>query len=328
MKKKFKAIECEQNNTKFYLSSIDRDTLEKNCFVSRAEENLDEGFQRLLNGARANQIAKYLDLGEGVIPSALILSAQKQSKFTFDQSKGEIIFDSKHGNMLVLDGQHRLFGYVKSKINHNVPVVIFNNLEFAEEVRLFVDINTNQKGVSSSLLLDIKKFTGRENSLEERQRSLFDSIAKDSVLVGLVSPKSTSAGKISRKAFYDATKTIFEGGRFSNTEDIHIYAAVKNYLEACDNIFSEIDSKNATLTKTVVFKALFVIFLEVVELSVKKHKNMKVNSLEKELEPIAILNFDRYNGSSAAIINQIAADMRKEINKNNDLSIDFSKDLF
>lgn len=328
MRKEFQVIHCEQNEVNFYLGVIDRDTLESTCIVSRADEDLKKGFQRLLNEGRASQIAKYLDNKKGAIPSALILSAQKRANFKFDKKSGKASFDVSSKNLLVLDGQHRLYGYIKSKSNFNIPVVIFSELLPKEEVNLFIDINTNQRGVSSSLLLDIKNLTGNETTIEEKQRELFDSLEKNSVLSGKLSPRKSSPGKISKKAFYDATKAIFEAGRFADAESIHTYYGVKNFLEASDLVLSTIESKNARLTKTVIFKALFNIFQDVVELCLKKYGNIKMESLEKELKPISILNFENYNGSSASLINQITTDFRREINRNNDISYNFDNDLF
>lgn len=60
--------------------------LEEMCFVSRRKEDGDKGFQRLLSEKRVKEIAKYLDNNKGVIPSALIVSAQPCAKLEFDET--------------------------------------------------------------------------------------------------------------------------------------------------------------------------------------------------------------------------------------------------
>src|SRR5690606_26109779 len=107
------------------------------------------------------------------------------------------------------DGQHRLFGYFLAKNDYEVPVIIFDNLTIPEEVNLFIDINTTQKSVPTTLLLDIKNLTGKENSLESKQRALFDMLNKSSVMTGLMSPAKTQVGKISRVTFNKATSNLF-----------------------------------------------------------------------------------------------------------------------
>jgi hypothetical protein len=39
---------------------------------------------------------------------------------------------------LILDGQHRVFGFQKAQATLRVPVVIYNDLSKAEEARLFI----------------------------------------------------------------------------------------------------------------------------------------------------------------------------------------------
>ena len=58
----------------------------------------------------------------------------------------------------VIDGQHRLYGYSKSKwkSKHTIPVVAFENLPVEEQTKMFIDINHKQKSVSRNLLTTIK----------------------------------------------------------------------------------------------------------------------------------------------------------------------------
>jgi hypothetical protein len=62
--------------------------------------------------------------------------------------------------------------------------------------------------------LDIKNLTGKETSLEEQQRRLFDRLNKDSVLAGLMSPSKSKVGRITRVSFNAATKELFGNGFF------------------------------------------------------------------------------------------------------------------
>ncbi|MGK0747779.1 DGQHR domain-containing protein, partial [Yokenella regensburgei] len=53
----------------------------------------------------------------------------------------------------IIDGQHRLYGYANSEYaaSNTVPVVAFVDLDKKEQVKLFMDINENQKAVSKNL---------------------------------------------------------------------------------------------------------------------------------------------------------------------------------
>ena len=192
---------------------------------------------------------------------------------------------------------------------------------------MFIDINTTQKGVPSALLLDIKQLAGTETKVEEMQRELFDMLNNQpSPMRGLLSPAKSTVGKISRSAFNDATSTIFKEGPLSEHRDIQIvYKGVKNYLTAIDYVFKLSKSKDAKLTKAILFKSVFTICNEVLHRSLQEKGNVKVESLKEILEPLAILDYENYTGSNKATINRVISDMRNELNKYRD---SLSEDMF
>lgn len=314
------AIKCEQNNTVFYIASLNSRILKEMCFVSRKKEEAIKGFQRLLNKKRAKDIAHYLDQSKGVIPSALILSAQDIANIRYDDKTKKLSFEQIGDSLLVIDGQHRLYGLLEAEKDYEIPVTIFSHLNTSSEVKLFIDINTTQKGVPTALILDIKGQAGTETKLEERQRILFDKLNKDSALAGYLLPNESRAGKISRTVFNASTKSLFEGGPVSDLGEEAIYRTVKNYLEAVDVIFKQTENKNARISKTVLFKAIMVIFNEVCEKCLIKYKNVKVESLIDYLYPICQLNFEEYTGTNNATVNKIVNDLRNLLKEKVELS--------
>lgn len=315
-----KALQCVQNNTSFYLATLSSDVLKEMCFVTRKKEDPQKGFQRLLSEKRAKNIATYMDDENGVIPSALILSAQDNATIRYDKTTMKLSFEKASNSLMVIDGQHRLYGFYASQRTYEIPVIIFTNLTTTEEVKLFIDINTTQKGVPTALILDIKNQAGTETKLEEKQRELFDLLNKDSVLAGFLLPNESKAGKISRTVFNSSTKPIFENGVMSSHSVNIIYNTVKNYLEAIDRIFKETENTNAKLNKTIIFKAVLAVFNEVCEKCLLKYKDLKVESLTEFLLPLSELNFDEYVGTNKAtetrIINEIRNLLRDPIQIN------------
>lgn len=313
MRKSVTALECIQNKKKFYMATMESNDLKDMCFVSRRKEEPIKGFQRLLNKKRAKSIATYLDDEKGVIPSAIILSAQDNAKIRFDAKTKKLSFEKCSESMLVIDGQHRLYGLFDANNSYEIPVIIFEGLTSSEEVRLFIDINTTQKGVPSALILDIKSQAGTETKLEERQRNLFDQLDSDSVLSGYLLRNESKAGKISRTVFNGSTKTIFETGPVSNSNDKIIYMTVKNYLEAVDYVFKLSGSTNARINKTILFKAVMSIFNDVCEKCLIKYKDLKVESLKDYLDPLKELNYDEYTGTNKATESKIIGDMKNTL---------------
>jgi len=311
---RYDALECIQNDNTFYIAVIPNDVLGQVCFISRRDEEPEKGFQRTLNVSRAKDIAKYLDDNKGIIPSALILSAQDNAKFAFDNERKRISFLTERSSFMVLDGQHRLYGLLNAKKRYEIPVVVFTGLNTTSEVNLFIDINTTQKGVPTTLLLDIKNLSGRETKKEEKQRDIFDRLSQDSVLAGLMSPSKSKVGKITRVSFNQATNELFESGFFQDKDLETVYRGIKNYLEAAEQVFKRSKSEKAKLTNSTLFRALFAIFNEIVDTALKIHGDLKIDSLVNSLDPISRLPFDFYTGTSNATFNKVVSDMRKELN--------------
>lgn len=318
-----KAIECIQNRKSFFITTINSKNLKEMCFVSRKKEDPLKGFQRLLNSKRAKDIANYLDMNKGIIPSALILSAQDNAGIRFDKENMIVSFEKTKDSLLVIDGQHRLFGLYEAKEDYDIPVIVFQNLTSTEEVRLFIDINTTQKGVPSALLLDIKNQAGTETKLEEKQRNLFTKLNEDSVLAGYLSPNESQVGKISRNVFNVATKPIFENGPVSNMGEEIIYKTVKNYLEAIDRIFKLSQDKQARLNKSIIFKGIFAVFNEVCEKCLLKYQNVKIESLEEYLDPLKEISYSEYIGTNKSTEAKVVNDIRKILRE----PVVFSEDM-
>lgn len=311
---KSQALLCTQNNHPFYLTILSKDVLRKVCTISRRDDDPEKGFQRSLNNARAKNIAKYLDEYQGSIPTALIISVQKNASFSYDQTSGNISFIPNKNSFMVLDGQHRLWGIFHTKKDYDIPVVLFSSLSTSEEVSYFIDINTNQKGVPRTLLLDIKNLTGKEDTKEKKQRELFNKLNTSSVMAGLMSPAKSQVGKITRVSFNQATNTVFDTGFFQDKDIETVYKGVSNYLEAVEKVFKKSKSEKAKLTNSTMFRAVFSIFNEIIDKCFNEKGDLKPKSIESILEPIATISFDNYTGTSNATLSAIITDMKAQLN--------------
>lgn len=311
----FNALVCTQNKKEFYIAILPTEILKKVCYVSSRDTDPKEGFQRSLNESRAKDIANYMNLRDGIIPSAIILSAQDSVQFSHNKGNETISFKENSHGFMVLDGQHRLFGLFKSEKNYEIPVVIFNNLNTTDEVNLFIDINTTQKGVPTTLLLDIKNLSGKETKKEDKQRKLFDLLNEDSVMAGLFSPSKSRVGKITRVVFNQATNEIFETGFFKDKDVNTIHKGLKNYLSALETTLIKSKSQKAKITNGLIFRAALGVFQDIIDLSLEKHGNLKEDALAICLEPISRVNYDSYTGTSHATFNSLLTEMRDEIKK-------------
>lgn len=285
----YPCLSLSQNKHRFYLTSIPVSDLFSHCFVtSRDEDNLN-GFQRQLSQARADDIAAYLNQGAGSIPTTVILSAQEDSGLKYNSRSKQVSFERIDKGFLVLDGQHRLWGYQicfqRFGKDHRVPVVIYDGLSRAEETRLFIDINTKQVGVPAALLLDIKQLAQIESERDSILRDIFDAIKKSRKLSlsAQLSPAKSVTGKISRVTFNRAIGQALDSSILQGLDNKKRILLITNYLEAFEKTMDD----QKLLTRSAFLEAIFDVFEQAVRQSLLTYKNAKTDSLRKVIAPIA-----------------------------------------
>ena len=281
---KFSISLVSQGDSRFYTLTVPSDILAKTCFVSTRDQNPIDGFQRLLDESRAQGVADYIDNG-GTIPTAVILSAQPEAELEITGGGKTIKFKEHPKAFLILDGQHRVYGFSKAKTNIRVPVVIYNNLNRKDESRIFIDINTKQKPVSNELLFDIKNLAEYETDSEQLLREIFDLFYDDpkSCLMGYTSPAIKSRLKISRVTFNSAFSPIIKN--FGDKDAAEIYEICNAYLSAFFNGLKKLNIEES-ITNSVVFKSTVAIFPHVAQRTKDKYSNYGKDSFSEILSPL------------------------------------------
>lgn len=318
----YRALLITQNGRRFFFATIPVDSLFPYCFVARRDEDPAHGFQRLLTESRADDIARYLSQGNGSIPSNIVLSAQPEAELRYTARAGSISFRPREGAFLVLDGQHRLWGYQKCRLRHRVPVAIYSGLSRAEEAKLFIDINTTQRGVPAALLLDIKQLAEIESTKEQLLRDIFDKLNVDSKspLTGKLSATQSLAGRISRVTFNRALGNALSSGVLLEAQPEARYRLILNYLNAFD---AEMPKK-ALLLRSAYFEAVFELLDEVVRSALALHGNAKQESLQKVIRPLAQLSYSTSPGGRAlptkkVIVSLMQAALRKSVSLSDEM---------
>lgn len=284
---RYSASLVQQAGKQFYSVTLPTDVLAKCCFVTSRAENPLEGFQRVLDKKRAQEIADYIDAEKGTIPGSIILSAQPDAKLTVLGRGKTIEFTFTPKAFLVLDGQHRVYGFSLAETALRVPAVIYSGLTHTEEARLFIDINTKQRQVPNELLLDIKQLAQRENERDTLLRQTFDLFATDSAstLLGLMSPASRQSNKISRVTFNLAMKSTLSV--FSSPTPEAVFQITNAYLAAFAEVLNEL-GLGERLTAPTVFRAIMDTFPEVARISAAQHgKTFTKNKFAAVISPIA-----------------------------------------
>lgn len=275
-----------QGKRRFYTLTMPSDILSDTCFVTTRYDDPKEGFQRRLDKKRAQEIADYIDTGLGTIPNSIVLSAQPEAELRVIGRGKTLEFRRHNKAFLVLDGQHRVYGFSLAKTTLRVPVVIYNGLSRMDESRLFIDINTKQRPVPNELLLDIRKLAEYESDVDRLMGEIFDSFSSEtgSPLKGLMSPAERSRGKISRVTFNAALKPLVTA--FQDSEPTEIYGVLSSYLTAFIRGADKIKA-TGVITKPPVFRAALLLFKEVGQRVQDKHgKHYTVDTFTEVMEPM------------------------------------------
>lgn len=264
------------------------DVLARTCAVSTRKEEPKKGFQRTLDEKRAADIARYIENG-GTIPNSIVLSAQSAADLKIIGGSKTVEFSDKPGAFLILDGQHRVYGFSKTKKTVRVPVVLYNNLTRKDETLLFIDINTKQRPVPAQLLLDIKRLAEIEDESEAMLREIFDAFHKTlgSALLGLMAPFETEKNKITRVTFNAAVKPLLE--LFAGRQTKEIYDILNSYLHAASTLLKK-KSTETIVCKPVVFRSLIGLFPFVAQRVQDKFSGDYSSSNFSEILSIAFAN--------------------------------------
>lgn len=172
MQNKIPAIKGTMGGHDYYEFSIEPEKLLKIGYVlhrSEANKNMMPTYQRIIKKKRLKEVKNFIDEG-GYFPNSLIISIDTKGKdLQFDQSAtkvegalsklGILHLPKKYHSAYIIDGQHRLYGYSDSVYakSNTIPVVAFVNLDRSEQLKLFMDINENQKAVSKTLRVTLNR---------------------------------------------------------------------------------------------------------------------------------------------------------------------------
>ncbi|QHP94843.1 DGQHR domain-containing protein [Burkholderia glumae] len=330
IKMKVRAFDLSRANTGFFLTAISTSTVFPLCRVERVSENAREGFQRQLDAPRARRIAKYLQ--DRVIPGAIILSAQAGHEPVYDAQTQELTISEEPGSLLVIDGQHRLYGAEIARENDPaidviLPVCILTDLSLADEVQYFIDVNSTAKGVPKTLRIELTKFLVAQDSIEDIRLRLFRdlNIEEDSPLCGRLSAEQKGPGYLSHVPFEISVNKILASDLLKDLEYDQKKALIKNFLSG---VYVNLLEANLPqkLTQSAFFQAIFRVFDKACESALLLRQNFKSQTFEYVFEALHRINFDYHTGTNDEAITNLERDLIDKLDL--DRKAKLSKDLF
>ena len=153
----------DTGNRTYYFGSISSDKVKNVTFVPVLEnspktplvENTQDGYQRPGTLARMNKFRNFLKDNPNSLVPPVLLSGRGNWVFEPGASGSSLGALILKGSAAILDGQHRLGGFVllyeNDKDVRDIDFLLLENLELDDEVREFVVVNNTQVGVPKSL---------------------------------------------------------------------------------------------------------------------------------------------------------------------------------
>ncbi|HKI83503.1 MAG TPA: DGQHR domain-containing protein, partial [Candidatus Krumholzibacteria bacterium] len=125
-----------------------------------------DAYQRMISKSRLKKIAAFISEG-GVFPTNIVINIEDAKHVRFDQAAqlgdgsggtvGWLSLAPAYGSAWIIDGQHRLFAYSGHERAETsfLNVLAFEGLSATRQTELFVEINSEQRRVKRSLLVEL-----------------------------------------------------------------------------------------------------------------------------------------------------------------------------
>lgn len=301
------AIEGKMGGYTYYSFSIEPAKLLKFSYVLHRNEvhrNNMPSYQRLIKKSRLDEIFNFIE-NEGFFPNSIVININSSNDLKFEYKSvkeanqlsriGMLYLPQMYKSIFIIDGQHRLYGYSDSKYatTNTIPVVAFVNLKKSDQIRLFMEINENQKPVTKNLrnTLNADLLWDSDSPIDQNEALCIKigiqlgiditSSLKDKIIIGEVNDSAIkcitldtirlellNSRMISQfdKNFKMKTKGIFD------TDDIETtYQVIFNYINSCFNYISVgLDEdwklgKSGSLTINVGVSAMIKIFDDILQ---------------------------------------------------------------
>ena len=165
------ALRTKMGKYEAYTFAVRPGYLLKICYIAHRAKGKPgdlDAYQRMVKKKRLADIGRFISEG-GVFPTNIVINFDGNAKLRFDRSKQEtqgadaggvygwLTIAPCYGSAWIIDGQHRLFAYSgHPRVDSSfLSVVAFNGLDPAKQTEMFVDVNSEQRRVPRSLLVQL-----------------------------------------------------------------------------------------------------------------------------------------------------------------------------
>lgn len=258
------AFRVEQSGFEFYLFKMDSKTLRAISTVSTRTKDAPQGYQRVLSAKRLADIGNYIKGKRSTFPGSVIVNLGQGASFHpgSNPDVGTLEIPKRPNQAWVIDGQHRLWGFERAGGKEfDLVVCAFLGLTPADQAKVFIDVNSNQKGVNTSLLYDLIDLARDASFVDQRAHEIVKALStdEDSPWAGNIKMLGTGAGIITQAGFIRPLQVQLRNpaspfSQYSEGEQIQV---LKTYFSAFEELFPDAWlSKKHILCKTLGVSAM------------------------------------------------------------------------
>ncbi|MEH7741599.1 DGQHR domain-containing protein [Bacillus subtilis] len=316
-------IQSKMRGKVVYQSSVAATDAIKMTFIKPYNDPSGKGYQRPVSKKRCVDFSVYLSKGNESLFTPILINAGGEWDFTpYDKTRNSFgrLVCNKKGSLM--DGQHRLGGlalYLKETNSQiNVPILAFHYLDDDEEIRLFDTINTEAKGIGSSLSRYLKRelddLSWVATQLITQKESPFHEL-------GTIVGKRSTTKHITLQNIYRALTYLTKHPKFKKLSKEKILVISLLYFDNIKKIFPDDwgNYKESKLTHIVCIDALSILGSKIVAKCLIEESNQVDNfKLNKYLTKIKTVNWSNQGemkylkGVSGSKI--LAKDLEAQIN--------------
>lgn len=176
------------SNIEMYMFTLPAEKLLKTCVVLRKAQGSAFAYQRILSKKRLPKIGNFVRTPQAVVPTNIVVhlsdsvmvdeieSQLKDSRGNNvicsrqDHQLVSLTFPLKYGSLELIDGQHRLFGFIHAddlaRKNFNLVILGVRNLAEKQRSATFVAINDNARRVDPNLVSYLR-YTNEERTCQQ-----------------------------------------------------------------------------------------------------------------------------------------------------------------
>lgn len=275
--------------------------------VSQRVDDKKLGYQRSFSKTRIKEIKNYINQEQGIIPNSILVNID-EGKFDYQENDNLLILEDTNSLGLIIDGQHRVNGCYDANPDFPLMVIATLGLSVKDQAKLFVIINKTQKGVPTSLYLDlmnllegeIEDFDGEGVTAERRAREIAIRLNEtdESPLYELIRTTGEAGFGISLNEFVTQIRDYVEPktGKLASLGFEQQYKVFEIYFRSVKAVFlEEWNDPKSYILKTVGFGGLMAAFYEVFNLVMQKYQMFNTENTIKLLLSIQDFKFDKDN---------------------------------